>query len=328
MIVLGVVLAGCSSLDPDSTRTAGTTSPSEGEGATGERWTVTITEIVDGDTVKFRYRNGTSDTGRLLGVDTPEVHTSNDPAEFEGVPTNDAGASCLRDWGHKASEFARADLVGEKVIVTLDANEGPRGYYDRLLVYIRDDGKLFNYQLVTQGYARVYDSEFTKRDRFYAAESDAQQNGVGLWECRNARGTTQPPSGGGGSGGDDGNGDGDGGENGDGSSQLAVTRIHEDANGNDHDNLNGEYVVFENTGDSELDLSGWTISDAADHTYRVPSGVTLAPGETVTLYTGGGSDSASELYWGSGSAVWNNGGDTIIVTNADGTVVLRKEYSG
>ncbi|WP_227357164.1 lamin tail domain-containing protein [Haladaptatus salinisoli] len=321
MIVLGVVLAGCSSLGPDSTRTAGTTSPSEGEGATGERWTVTITEIVDGDTVKFRYRNGTSDTGRLLGVDTPEVHTSNDPAEFEGVPTNDAGASCLRDWGHKASEFARAELAGERVAIALDANEGPRDRYDRLLIYVRDDGKLFNYRLVSQGYARVYDSEFTKRDRFYSAESTAQRNGVGLWECRNARGTTQPSPGGGG------DGNGDGGE-GDGNGQLAVARIHADADGNDHDNLNGEYVVFENTGDSELDLSGWTISDAADRTYRVPSGATLAPGETVTLYTGGGSDSESELYWGSESAVWNNGGDTIIVTNADGTVVLRKEYSG
>lgn len=65
---------------------------------------MTITRIVDGDTVEFEYKNGTQDTGRLLGVDTPEVHTANYPKEFEGVPNDDSGASCLRDWGHKASE--------------------------------------------------------------------------------------------------------------------------------------------------------------------------------------------------------------------------------
>lgn len=251
------------------------------------------------------------DTGRLLGVDTPEVHTSNDPAEFEGIPDNDAGASCLRDWGHKTSEFARSELAGNTVTIMLDKREGPRGYYGRLLIYIRDDGKLFNYQLVKQGYARVYDSDFTKQDRFYDAESNAQQNGIGLWECRQTQQTTQPPA-------DDGGSDG----------KLEVSKLHIDAAGNDHDNLNEEYIVFKNTGGKSLDISGWTIADKAGHDYYVPSGVTVDPGETVTLYTGSGSNSASKLYWGSGSAVWNNGGDTIIITNADGAVVLEKEYTG
>ncbi|WP_227376889.1 lamin tail domain-containing protein [Haladaptatus halobius] len=228
-------------------------------------------------------------------VDTPEVHTSNDPAEFEGVPNDDAEAACLRDWGHKASEFAWTELAGERVTVFLDRNEGPRDRYDRQLVYVRDDGTLFNYRLVAQGYARVYDSQFTKRDRFYAAESRAQQKGVGLWECRNGQRTTRPETGGGG------NSEGDGGS--DGSRDLTVTRIHADADGNDHDNLNDEYVVLKNSGNDGLDLSGWTVSDEGGHTYRVPSGVRLASGETVTLYTGSGSNSASELYWGSGSAV-------------------------
>ncbi len=126
-----VLLAGCSSSHPGTTRT--TELPSED----GDGWTVTITRIVDGDTVEFEYRNGTEDTARLLGVNTPEIHTTNDPVEFEGVPTDDSGARCLRDWGHRASEFAETELVGERVTLVLDPNEGPRDRYDRLLAYIR-----------------------------------------------------------------------------------------------------------------------------------------------------------------------------------------------
>ncbi|MFC7095796.1 lamin tail domain-containing protein [Halobaculum marinum] len=111
-----------------------------------------------------------------------------------------------------------------------------------------------------------------------------------------------------------------------GSSSLALVEIHADAAGNDHDNLNDEYLVFENTGDDPLDLSGWTVSDEADHTYTVPAGTTLAAGARVTLYTGSGTDTDSTLYWGSGAAVWNNGGDTVIVRDAQGDEVLREEY--
>jgi len=105
-----------------------------------------------------------------------------------------------------------------------------------------------------------------------------------------------------------------------------VAQIHEDASDNDHENENGEYVVFENVGGTSLDLSGWRVEDDAGHTYQFPSGFTLGPGETVTLYTGSGTDSASELYWGSDAAVWNNDGDTIYVVRPDGTTALVREY--
>jgi competence protein ComEC len=47
----------------------------------------------------------------------------------------------------------------------------------------------------------------------------------------------------------------------------------------------------------------------------------------VTLHTGTGTDSATDRYWGSGAPVWNNGGDTVVVTDDEGTVVLRETYS-
>jgi len=85
----------------------------------------------------------------------------------------------------------------------------------------------------------------------------------------------------------------------DGAGVLSVATIHEDAAGDEYDNLNDEYVVFENTGDAALDLSGWTVSDEADHTYTFPEGVTLDAGAQVTLRTGSGTDDETDLYWGS-----------------------------
>jgi len=94
---------------------------------------------------------------------------------------------------------------------------------------------------------------------------------------------------------------------------LQIAAVNADAEGDDRENLNDEYVVFENTGAESLDLSGWTVADDTGKTYTFPEGYTLGAGETVTLHTGSGTDSDTDLYWGSGSPIWNNGGDTVTV---------------
>jgi len=107
---------------------------------------------------------------------------------------------------------------------------------------------------------------------------------------------------------------------------LVLAEVHPDAAGDDRENLGDEYVVFENAGDDPLDLTGWTVEDAAGRTYAFPDGYVLDPGETVTLRTGTSTDGDGDLYWGSGSPVWNNDGDTVIVHNSDGDTVLRETY--
>lgn len=74
-------------------------------------------------------------------------------------------------------------------------------------------------------------------------------------------------------------------------------------------NLDEEYIELTNKGSSSVDMTGWTLSDGANHAYNFPSGFTLEPGDSVTIYTGSGSDSDSQLYWDSRSVVWNNTGD-------------------
>ncbi|MFB6295318.1 MAG: lamin tail domain-containing protein, partial [Halobacteriales archaeon] len=107
---------------------------------------------------------------------------------------------------------------------------------------------------------------------------------------------------------------------------LAIETIHEDAEGPDGENLNDEYIVLTNTGEESLDLSGYTITDAADHSYTIPEGVTLQPDAELTLHTSSGTDTETDLYWGSGSPLWNNGGDRITIRGPDGTVILEESY--
>lgn len=271
-------------------------------------WTVTVVQVVDGDTFTVRFSDGRTDDVRLLGVDTPEVHADNNPDEFEGIPDTEASRDWLRDWGHKASEFARAEIGDTDVRITVDETADRRDKYGRLLVYVHlPDGTVFNEELLAKGYARVYDTSFAQRPAFETAEQQAQRNDVGLWGFTAQTTTTTTEE--------------------DNEGQLAVASIQADAPGNDHENLNEEYIVFENTGDVPLDLSGWSVRDEADHGYRFPSEFVLDPGDQVTLYTGSGTNTQAELYWGSGRAIWNNGGDTIIVTDDEGEIAIRKEYS-
>jgi micrococcal nuclease len=282
----------------------------------------TVIDVTDGDTVKVELANGSTETVRLLGVDTPEVYSDNSPEEFKGVPETKAGRDCLRDWGHKATAFARDRLQGEHVRLTFDDNEGRRGYYGRFLAYIHVDGELFNYKLVNQGYARVYDSQFEKRQKFYASESKAQQAGTGLWTCATEDSDKATTT----SDGDESNSDAptvD--ENATRSDALAISSVTADAPGNDNNNLNEETVTIKNTGNHSLSLSGLTISDSAGHELALPVG-DLAAGSTLTIHSGSGNNSTTHVYWGSGSAIWNNDGDTVVITNAEGQVVAIYDY--
>jgi micrococcal nuclease len=302
-----VVAAGCSGFpaSPTASEAQATARPAA-PSAPAPDLTVTVTRVVDGDTVEIEYANGSADTVRLVGVDTPEVHAENSPGEFEGVPDSSAGRDCLRRWGEAASERMKNRLTGEEVGLAFDENLDRRGYYGRLLAYVVHDGTSVNYGLVADGYGRVYDSSFARQSAYRDAEATAMADGTGLWECATdapSAGTVTATAN---------------------DAGLAVS-VHADAEGNDNENLNDEYVTLTNRGESGLDLDGWTVTDEANHRYEFGA-VTLAPGESVRLHTGSGEDTATDVYWGRSGAVWNNGGDTVTVRAANGTVVAERSY--
>jgi len=305
LALVTVVLAGCGGFAFSG---PGGSTPTPGP-LPADTTEASVTAVVDGDTARVAYDNGIEDTVRLVGIDTPEVHTTNDPTEYEGVPDTEAGRDCLRRAGTDASTAAKDDILGATVGLAFDPNTDRRDRYGRLLAYVVNDGDLFNYQLVAQGHARVYtESPFSREAEFLAAERAAREDRRGLWRCTDPDAVTSAtdtatPS----------------------QSGLALAEINADAGGNDNENLNDEYIVFANRGESKLNITGWTVSDDANHRYTLDR-FTLASGARVTLHTGSGTDTDSDLYWGAGSPVWNNGGDIVTVRTVDGSVVLEERY--
>lgn len=148
-----------------------------------DRYNATVISVVDGDTVDVRMADGSTDTVRLLGVDTPEVHVATDPTEFEGVPNTTVGRACLRAVGENATRFT-ADLVDNRAVtLALDAEADRRGGYDRLLAYVYRGETHLNERLLEEGYARVYVTEFTQLDRFREAAATARSADRGIWRC-------------------------------------------------------------------------------------------------------------------------------------------------
>jgi len=180
------------------------------------------------------------DTVRLVGVDTPETYSENTPDEYEGVPNTEAGRSCLATEGDDATNYATSRLSGETVRLEFDAESDRRDYYGRLLAYVYYYDTNFNLQLVTDGIGRVYTAgEFTMESQFLAAEDDAQAADIGVWRCQQLSSPTTTESG---------------------SSTAGVSvSVHEDAAGNEYENLNDEYVTLTNTSNTAIDISGWTI---------------------------------------------------------------------
>jgi micrococcal nuclease len=300
-LALSLFLAGCAGVGPYLPGGASST-PAADAGPPN----ATVTRVVDGDTVEVRFDDGRTETVRLLGVDAPEVSGDVDPAEFEGIPNTDAGREWLREWAHRATAFATRRLADARVRVVTDPEADQRDRYGRLLAYVSRDGESFNLALLERGYARLYDAPFGRRASFESAEATARADGVGLWGFDADATPTAVAT--------------------DGGTGLSLVTVRSDAPGDDNENPNGEYLVFRNDGDDSLSLDGWSVSDEAGHEYTFPPNTTLEPGATLTLYSGSGTDGPGERYWGASGAIWNNGGDTVTVRDASGTVVLESRY--
>jgi hypothetical protein len=84
--------------------------------------------------------------------------------------------------------------------------------------------------------------------------------------------------------------------------------------------MNGEWVRLTNTTRAKLNLHGWTVRDAAGHVYRFRTSVYLAPGKSVYVHTGSGTNGNPGMhrYWHASSHLWNNGGDTAVLRSPTG----------
>lgn len=142
--------------------------------------TYSVVEVVDGDTIRIDM-GGTTETLRLIGIDTPETRDPRKPVQC---------------FGKEASDRAKLLLVGQRVRIAEDPTQDTRDKYGRLLAYVwRADGLFYNYRTILDGYAHeyTYNTPYQFQAQFRAAENEARENGRGLWSTDSCGGdTTQP----------------------------------------------------------------------------------------------------------------------------------------
>ncbi|MCW1907737.1 MAG: thermonuclease family protein [Candidatus Saccharibacteria bacterium] len=126
-----------------------------------------VVDFSDGDTVTVDM-NGTDETIRFIGVDTPEVH---DPRKT------------VQCFGKAASNFTRSLIGSNRIRLEADPLNTNRDRYNRLLRYVYlPDGQLVNAEIIKQGYGFAYlGFPFSKSDEFAALEREAREQSRGLW---------------------------------------------------------------------------------------------------------------------------------------------------
>ena len=208
-------------------------------------------------------------------------------------------------WAEEAT-LALAALLGPGP-VGMARDVSDRDAFGRLLRYVSaSDGQDVGGLLIDAGHAwaRAYPPDTSRDASYRERQARAQAAGLGLWArdaCGSPMASLDPGS--------------------------ILIGIHPDAAGDDSLNLNDEWVRFTNLADRDLDLEGWMVRDeSSSHRYRFEA-LVLAPDASVTLRSGCGVDTDTDRHWCvSGSAVWNNGGDTVLLLDPLGNIVAQRGY--
>ena len=127
-----------------------------------------VTRVVDGDTIRVAM-NGRNTTVRLIGVNSPESVDPRKPVEC---------------FGKEAASHAKSLMAGQRVRLELDASQGERDKYNRLLAYVvLADGTSINHRMIADGFAYeyTYRTPYKLQADFKEAQREAQIGKRGLW---------------------------------------------------------------------------------------------------------------------------------------------------
>ena len=302
--VLAVAVAGCA-VGPDAEPLPNL----EGQGPITTEVIVETTTSMD-EAGSISPPTSTPELAELVTVaaitdgDTIEVirdDGSREPVRLIGIDAPERG-EC---WAIEATaELESLIPVGSEIGMTSDRSD--RDQFGRLLRYLWVGSMFVNEELVRQGAAisRRYPPDTALSAHLDAAQDAARAAGAGLWAldaCGEAA-----------------------------IAELRIVELRYDAEGDDNQNLNDEWVRIRNESADPVDLTDWRIRDeSATNRYSFPRGFTLEPGETVTIHSGCGDDSDTALYWCSvGSAIWNNDGDTAFLIDPSGNTHYYWSYTG
>jgi micrococcal nuclease len=127
-----------------------------------------VTGVVDGDTIHVNA-NGKRLKIRMIGLDTPESVDPRKPVQCFAL---------------EASAQAKTMLGGQPVYLETDPSQDTVDKYGRMLAYVwTASGRLFNLDMIAEGYAHeyTYDLPYRYQQDFRTAEDDARTQERGLW---------------------------------------------------------------------------------------------------------------------------------------------------
>ena len=227
---------------------------------------------------------------KVFDGDTIEIETG-EKVRLLGINTPEKNEFYYQESKEKLEEL----VAGKRV--KLEAGLKDKDQYGRLLRYVFVDDTFVNLKLLKEGYATVYilDPDEKYYLEFKKVEKEAKENKLGLWATNVTK------------------------------KCISIVAFNYNAVDNDNENLNDEYVSFQNNCENDINMNGWTVKDASNNIYTFKEFV-FRNNSIVTLYTGSGRDTSNKLYWKKERAVWNNNGDTLFLRDDKGNLVLSYSY--
>lgn len=231
----------------------------------------------------------------IIDGDTIDLD-SGERVRLLGINTPESGEILFEE----SSKRLEALVMNKSVLLEIDKTNS--GIYTRLLRHIYvlgPDGSYINagFLIVLEGLANTYfvEPDILYKEIFHQAEEYAINNELGLWKPSNY------------------------------SVCIDILNFVYDSEGDDRENLNGEYITLKNNCNYPIQTNNWTLKDEATHIFRFPQSTIPASG-TITIHTGKGDNTDNSLYWGMTTPIWNNNGDTVLIWDENGNLVFRELY--
>ncbi|MCL6500913.1 MAG: thermonuclease family protein, partial [Candidatus Pacearchaeota archaeon] len=104
---------------------------------------------------------------------------------------------------------------------------------------------------------------------------------------------------------------------------FLIEQFHSDAQDDDCNNANDEYIILRNSCE-DMNMQGWTIKDSSRKIYTFKK-FTAKKDVPFTLHSGSGIDNETDLFWNlnlSCPAIWNNDHDTLFLRDVEDKLAL------
>lgn len=204
-------------------------------------------------------------------------------------------------FGKEARDLTRSLTEGRPVKLLLQGTN-PRDGYGRLLAGILVDGQNLSLRLVEEGLGHVFviPPEAYDMQPLVDAQAKARAARKGIWSTDHYQGT------------------------------LHITSFHANAEGDDRENVNGEYLRVCNVTEQPVNVIGYRIGKEDGTSFELPD-LTIPAGHTVLIQSGHGrhqTDPAQQLtiHLGSDTPIWDNARDKAVITDKYGARVDWRDH--